>query len=334
MFATQVFVALLPVLFFLLALVVMDSFKLVPLRTVIFAIAFGAAIALLCLVLHHRMVASGLSAVVLKRYIAPVTEETVKATFIVWLLIRRRLGFAVDAAIAGFAVGAGFALAENLDYLRTIAHARIWLWIVRGFGTAILHGATTCIFAMIARGIAERHPGRLLRALVPAWLVAVLIHAAYNNVLLPPIAATLVLLIVLPIVILFVFRRSEAATREWVTGGLDLDLELLELISSDDFVHTRFGAYLHGLKDRMRGPIVADMFCLLRLELELAIQAKAMLMARQAGVQIASGDDLRASLEELQYLELSIGRTGLLALAPLQVTSDRDKWHRYLLEHR
>jgi hypothetical protein len=74
------------------------------------------------------------------------------------------------------------------------------------------------------------------------------------------------------------------------------------------------------------------MFCLLRLEIELAVQAKAMLMARQAGLHVPPTDDLRASLDERRYLETSIGRTGLLALEPLQVTSDRDRWHRYLLE--
>ena len=54
----------------------------------------------------------------LKGVVAPLTEEAAKAVFIIWLLVRRRLGFAVDAAIAGFAVGAGFAVVENLDYLQ------------------------------------------------------------------------------------------------------------------------------------------------------------------------------------------------------------------------
>jgi hypothetical protein len=57
-----------------------------------------------------------------------------------------------------------------------------------------------------------------------------------------------------------------------------------------------------------------------------------MLMARQAGLAIPADDDLRESLRELEYLEASIGRTGLLALAPLQVTSDRDRWHRHLMQ--
>jgi RsiW-degrading membrane proteinase PrsW (M82 family) len=325
-------IALLPVLLFLLVLVVMDSFKLVPFRTVVFAIASGVLAAAVCLTIHHQIIASGMTTLALKRYIAPFTEETAKALFIVWLLARRRLGFAVDAAITGFAVGAGFAVAENVDYLWTVSGARIWVWIVRGLGTAILHGATTSLFAMIARSMSERHSGRLGRALAAGWLTAVAVHGAYNNMLLPPIAATLVLLIVLPVIIVVVFRRSEQATRDWVTGGLDLDLELLQLISSDDFAHTRFGAYLHDLKTRMSGPIVADMFCLLRLDLELAIQAKAMLLAREAGMKVTPDDDLRASLAEVRYLETSIGRTGLLALGSLQIISDRDRWHRYLLE--
>jgi RsiW-degrading membrane proteinase PrsW (M82 family) len=327
----DILIALLPVIVFLIALLVMDSFKLVPVRAVLVGIGFGVLAAIVCLELHET-IGRLVSPAILKRAIAPVTEESAKAALIVWFLARRRLGFSVDAAISGFAVGAGFAVAENVDYLRNVADARIWVWIVRGLGTAILHGATTSIFAMMARSLWERQPGKPLRAIAAGWLAAVVLHAAYNNMLLPPLAATMVMLIVLPIVILIVFRRSEAATHEWVTGGLDLDLELLQLLESEHFAHTRFGTYLRELKDRIRGPILADMFCLLRLEIELAVQAKAMLMARQAGLHVPPTEDLRASLDERRYLETSIGRTGLLALEPLQVTSDRDRWHRYLLE--
>ena len=41
--------------------------------------------------------------------------------------------------------------------------------------------------------------------------------------------------------------------------------------------------------------------------------------------------DLPASLDEIARLNQSIGKTGLLALKPLQVTSPRDAWHRHLL---
>jgi hypothetical protein len=128
-----------------------------------------------------------------------------------------------------------------------------------------------------------------------------------------------------------VFRRSERATHEWVGAGLDLDVELLQLLSSEHFAATRFGTYLYELKERFGGPIVADMFCLLRVELELSVRAKALLLARQAGVEVPADDDLHASLAEWEDLRASIGPTGLLALMPLQVTTHRDDWHRFLL---
>jgi hypothetical protein len=54
-------------------------------------------------------------------------------------------------------------------------------------------------------------------------------------------------------------------------------------------------------------------------------------MARELGVEVPVDDDLPAALAELEYLEKSIGPTGLLALKPLQVTSHRDDWHKFLL---
>jgi hypothetical protein len=74
------------------------------------------------------------------------------------------------------------------------------------------------------------------------------------------------------------------------------------------------------------------MYCLLRLELELAVQAKALVMARGAGLTLPGGDELEAALAERAALRASIGPTGLLALRPLQVTSRRDEWHRHLLK--
>ena len=110
-------------------------------------------------------------------------------------------------------------------------------------------------------------------------------------------------------------------------------MELLDLVTSDAFEVTHFARYLNELRARFPGPVVADMFCLLQLELELGIRAKGMLMAREAGFEIPIDEEIRALLAEREYLHGAIGPTGLLALRPLQVTSHRDEWHRYLLRH-
>ncbi len=325
-------IALLPVLTLLTVLSVMDSFKLVGFRAVVSSIGAGAGVALVAWWCSDSiMSAIPVPLLVMTRYIGPVIEETLKAAVIVFLVARGRIAFPVDAAVQGFAVGAGFALVENSVYLADLPSATLMLWVVRGFGTAVLHASTTAVFAMICRALADRHPDRLLVAAVPAWAAAVAIHSGFNHLLIAPALQTAVLLLVLPLVVAFVFERSEKATREWVGAGLDLDIELLHLIESTAFEFTRFRTYLQELRARFPGDVVADMFCLLRIELELSIQAKAMLLAREAGVDVPTDADLEAALAERATLQRSIGRTGLLALKPLQVTSHRDRWHRHLL---
>jgi len=328
-------IALVPVVAFLMALSLMDSFRLVRPSSILMAIAWGALVAIATLWLHSSLLHAGLvRSAILSRYIAPVTEETAKAALIVLLLSSSRVGFLVEAAVQGFAVGTGFALVENVTYLQGVSGGSLALWVVRGLGTGMLQGATTAIFAMMAKALSDRHPDRRVLVFVPGWLVATVSHSLFNHRLMPAMAQTLVLLIVLPLLVLAVFARSERATREWIGAGLDIDLELLSLVGSEDFAFTRFGRYLQELRARMPGPVVADMFCLLRLELELSIQAKAMLMAREAGLELPADDDLDACLAERQYLRQSIGTIGLLALKPLQVTSRRDEWHRHVLEDR
>jgi len=325
--------ALIPVVVFLVALVFLDSFKLVPLARVLTAVAAGALAAFASLLVSERLMeAWHLSGVEASRYLAPSLEETLKLCFVVFAMRRRRIGFPVDAAIIGFAVGAGFALVENARYLQMMPDAGVWLWVVRGFGAAVLHGATTAIAAIISRDLLDRHPGRFVRPFLPGAAAAILIHTAYNLFVLPAVVATVLLMAVLPPLVFLVYERSERQTHDWIGAGLDLDVELLNLVLSSQFSDTRLGRYLQELRNRFPGPVVADMFCLLRVELELAIRAKGMLLAREAGVDVPLDDELRAKLAELQYLQGSIGKTGLLAIKPLQVSSHRDEWHRYLLK--
>ena len=327
--------ALLPVSAFLAALFLCDSFKLVPVSTLVRALAAGALTALVAWALYRPLIAlTGLSPAAFSKAVAPVSEELLKALCVLWALRRREIGFLVDAAIVGFAIGAGFALVENLEYLATLGDTHVWLWIARGFGTAMLHAATTAVVAVGAKALGDRYPTRgLLPAIALPLIGAIALHALYNQALVTPVLAAAIPMIVLPLVVVFVFDRSEKITREWVGDGLDLDVELLRLTRSGAFTDTRLGRYLIELQARFPGPVVADMFCLLQLDLELAIRAKGMLLAREAGLEVPLDDDLQNRLTEREYLRKSIGTTGLLALRPLNVTSDQDAWNEYLLRH-
>ena len=327
--------SLVPVLCLLTLLVVMDSFKLVPIRFVVQAIAAGVAAAFAALLLNLFLIDRlGVPIPVVTRAIAPVTEELLKLLFVIYAIRRKRVGFPVDAAIIGFAVGTGFALVENAYYLIAMRSPGVSLWLIRGFGAAILHAATTGIAAIVAQSLSARRAGQGFRVFVPGALAAIATHGVYNQFVLPPMIATLVLLAVLPPLVMLTFDRSERSTREYMSAGLDLDVELLRLVLSADFGQTRLGAYLTELQTRFPGPVVADMFCLMRVELELGIRAKGMLMAREAGIEMSLDDELVAALAEVRYLEKAIGPTGLLAIAPLQVSSERDAWHKFLLREQ
>src|SRR5215469_16943960 len=128
--------SLLPVIVLLVVLHILDGYKLVDFRELTECVIAGMIIAVVSYFTNARAIG------ILKydfatysRFAAPVAEEFLKAAFIIVLFARNRIGFMIDAAIAGFAVGAGFSLAENLYYLYSLTEANLGVWIVRGFGS-------------------------------------------------------------------------------------------------------------------------------------------------------------------------------------------------------
>ena len=67
-----------------------------------------------------------------------------------------RIGYKLDAVISGFAIGAGFSVVENILYLTIYPDYGAGTWLVRGLGTAVMHGTTLAILAAIAHELAER----------------------------------------------------------------------------------------------------------------------------------------------------------------------------------
>ena len=325
-------IGLLPVLCFLIALVAMDSYKLVRLRDVVMVIALGAMAAGASYLVNLWLIrVTGLDFGAYSRYAGPLVEESIKATVILMLVRKHRIGFLVDASVFGFAVGAGFAMVENIYYLNELADTHVAVWIVRGFGTAILHGGVQAIFAAMLLANTDRRGAMDWRSILPALFVAVLVHTAFNQFMLPPIQQTLLVLVSLPLLMFWVFTRSERAVEGWIGQGFDNDRELLELLDSGAFSESPTGKFLHSLRARFPGEVVADLVCYLRLYVELALRAKGVLMMRENGIEVAEDPQVREKLEEMRYLERSVGATALLTIKPLLHMSRRDLWQLYML---
>ena len=325
-------IGLLPALCFLGALLLLDSYKLVRLRLVTTIICVGGVVALACYLVNIGILrATGLDFSDYSRYVAPIVEEAFKGSVIVTLIRTRRIGFLVDASVLGYAVGAGFATVENVYYLTNLADPHMTVWIVRGFGTAILHGGMQAIFAAMVLYNADLRGKADARAILPPFALIVLVHAAFNQFVLPPIQQTLLVLMCIPPLMLWVFLRSERAVEGWIGSGFEVDQELLELLDSGKFSDSRAGQYLLALRERFSGEVIADLLCYLRLYVELALRAKGILMMREHDIEVPIDAETKGKLEEMRFLERTVGRTAMRTLQPLMHMDGRDLWQLYML---
>jgi len=322
----QVVVSVLPVLVFLFALELIDTYKLLGIRRVMQMLAAGCATAAACYFVNTSFYRLGVPPDPWARFGAPLLEEVAKGAWVCWLIRASRIGFMVDAAISGFAVGAGFAVLENLLYVPDLAAAGFATAAIRGFGTAMMHGGATAILGVVSVNRAEMRGVIWFDTFAPGLAIAVSIHTLYNQPVLPPVTKAVALLILLPVLLSVVFWRSELALERWVGTKLDKDIDLLQIIATGDFSSSHAGKYLRSLESAFGALVLGDMLCYLQLSLELSAQAKGDLLRREMGFPVEKDPDQRVRLKELHYLERQLGRAGKIALTPLLGSSLRDIW--------
>jgi hypothetical protein len=93
---------------------------------------------------------------------------------------------------------------------------------------------------------------------------------------------------------------------------------MLELINSGQLSDSPVGRYLHTLKDKFKGPVVADLLCYLRLTTELALRAKGVLMMRESGFRSRGrrgdeGEVRRAALPRIEHRQDRAARAAAAA---------------------
>lgn len=328
----RILVSLAPVIVFLSFLVVLDSYKLLNLRTVLGAISIGVLAALsAALVNEWVMQKFDIQFLFYTKYIAPWIEEMLKGVFIVYLIKSGRIGFMVDAAIAGIAIGAGFGIIENIYYLQFSTDTNLSVWIIRGFGTAVMHGGTSATFSIISKVLSDRKSSVNISVFLLGFTIAVLLHSFYNQFFFSPVIYTVILLVTLPIILNQVFTRSEKSLQKWLGVGFDTDMELLELIKKGKISDSRVGKYLQPIKEKFSPEVVFDMICYLRIHLELSIRAKGVLMMREIGHSMEPDPEIKDKFRELRYLEKNIGKTAQLAISPFLHKTRRDLWQLHVL---
>jgi hypothetical protein len=326
--------SLLPVVTFLVMLHILDGYKLVDLREFTECLVAGMVLAVVSYFTNSRAIG------ILKydfatysRFAAPVAEEFLKAAFMIVLFARNRIGFMIDAAIMGFAIGAGFALSENLYYLYEFpSGANMGVWIVRGFGTAIMHGGATAIFGVMGQGLTERRAIINPLMLLPGLAVAVVVHGVYNYFQSSALLAAVVMLVTVPTILFFVFAKSEHGIHSWLLHDYESHEHLLKDIEDGEFTHSEAGRFILDLSNRFDPEVVAELFSYIRLHTELAVRADKVSLAHETGEKLADGHALHESFKRLHALEKKIGPAAMLALWPHLHFSRRELWELNELE--
>ena len=328
--AIKSLIAIAPVVAFLIVLLHLDSHRLIGHHRIAWVFVTGGILALAAYVANGALLS--ILAVEFETYtrlLAPVVEEVMKAVAIIILFRRDRIGFQVDAAIMGFA---GFSFLENLFYLLQASEAHYAIWIVRGFGTAIMHGGCAALFAVVSQILTERHRRSNPLWYLPGLFAAVVLHAVFNHFPVSPILSTVVTLLIIPTLMFLLFERNEVTIHNFLEMDFDIHRRLLSQLQGGEFSGCETGRFLRDLERIHRSPHIGDMITYIHVHTELVLSAESVLLARERGEEVSVPDVVRDKIQLMHELEGRIGKAGMHTLNPHLKLSKHEFWLIHMFE--
>jgi RsiW-degrading membrane proteinase PrsW (M82 family) len=340
--ATHWFLALVPVLVMLTIFVWFDAFKLMNLKEILVLLLLGGLGAIASYPVSGRLLDTlpiGFSNY--SRFVAPWIEEAIKGVLVILLFRFNRIGFKLDAVISGFALGAGFSVIENIIYLVRLSDYGAGTWLVRGLGTAVMHGTTLALLAATAHEFAERETREAagefnfnLLWFAPGYLIAVLIHMVFNQFPERPLIAMLGAAMFAPIAILWIFQLGTTEAQKWLEEEYAQHKAQLEALRSGRWPDGVSGERMAAVAARL-GPETGERIRRYwELQAWLVVEAEETLMEEAAGDARFDKDAIRATFAELDTLKRQLGRMGYAALRRNLPFSRNDYWELSELKQR
>ena len=326
--------ALLPVVILLCAFVWLDVFRLMSLGEILLLLVLGGIGALVAWPVAGRFLDTlpiGFSNY--SRFVAPWIEEAIKAAIIIPFFRMNRVGYKIDAVITGFAIGAGFSVIENIVYLIRYPDYGTGTWLVRGLGTAVMHGTTLAILAAIAHELAERETREAagdfdfhLWWFVPGYFIAVALHTAFNQFPNRPLLAMLGAWIFAPIALIGIFHFGTTEAERWLSAERDGHKEQLETLRAGGWPDSNAGRRIAALAKRLDAETVKRVRRYWELQAWLVLQAEEFMIAKAQGDPAVDKEQIRATSAELLGLRRAIGRSTFTAFNALLPFSRNDYW--------
>lgn len=313
---TAVVSSILPIILYLLALKMLDSFALVKWSKLGLCFGYGIICCALAFLLTSVL---GMESEYAGFSIMPLFEEVLKGLLMIYLVSRRKIKFLAEALIYGAAIGGGFSLLENLIYLGYNSDMNATSALFRGFGCAILHIGCTALCGSLMLLILDRI--KFTPAIVLSLIPSILIHTIHNLSLLQPEGQLAIVILLFLGVFLIVFRLGEEKIYKWIDHSISTDIQTLSAIKEGNFSATKAGMYLLSVKEQFSPEIFFDMICYVQLYLEAKVNKQSQMLLRQAGFDDAAGSidekQFEEKIAELEVLKKNIGKTGYMVLSPL-----------------
>jgi RsiW-degrading membrane proteinase PrsW (M82 family) len=334
--------ALVPVLLLLAIFVWLDAFKLMSLHEILFLLFLGGCGALASWPVAGRFLdALPIGFNSYSRYVAPWIEEAIKAVIMIGLFRFNRIGYKLDAVISGFAIGAGFSVIENIIYLIRFPDYGAGTWLVRGLGTAVMHGTTLAILAATAHEFAERETRESagdfdfhLWWFLPGYLAAVAIHTTFNQFPDRPMISLMGSAILAPIILIVIFNFGTAEAQRWLAAEYAAHQAQLETLQAGQWPDSPAGKRISALAARLGAENEKRVRRYWELQAWLVVEAEETMMEEAAGDVSVDKAHVHAAFAELDGLRRALGRSAHTALTALLPFSRNDYWEVSELRQR
>ncbi|HKJ27818.1 MAG TPA: PrsW family intramembrane metalloprotease [Anaerolineales bacterium] len=296
----------------------------------------GIAFALASLINRTLMGSFGVDRLVVVRTIAPIEEEILKGLILLFLVRRKEFTYFVDGAIYGFAIGIGFAIFENYEYLYYASESsQLSIAVIRVISTNLMHATGSAIIGIaLGYGRFSRRSGVLMYILGGAAF-SMAIHIGFNNIASAELDNSLLLLIFIVVIgtfgfglIFFFIRRGTQEAQTWIRETLGMgdrvtagEVKAVDQMKDIDALLAPL-AHIYG-EDKAH-----QIEKLLRMQARLGILRKNLEKLQDQKLVQNTKEEIADLREEMDIIRKEIGQYEMMTLRLIFPEDDDSMWNQ------
>jgi RsiW-degrading membrane proteinase PrsW (M82 family) len=282
------------------------------------------------------LVGTHISIQTLTRYIAPLTEEIIKAAILVYLVRRPSFKYSVDGAIYGFAIGIGFAVIENYRYITNYETLALSIAIGRTLSTNLIHATGSAIVGvMLGLSRFQQGTARRIMFLGGGIAIAILAHGGFN-IIVSSVGGERWLLYLYAILvgfsgtafILWLIQRGLKEEREWINEMLGFADKVTKGESRVVLRLAEAGVLLAPIVERFGKQKATQIGRLLAVQAQLGILRKTLKTLPDEQMRQDAAKQVSELQEEMAILRNRIGVYPMLYLRSIFPDDNRSVWTR------